>query len=406
MPIYLDHNATTPVASAVREAMEPFFQTQWGNPSSLHRFGSSLRRHLESARASVAHLIGADPIEIVFTGCGTESNNLAIRGAWEAAATPRGAIVTSRVEHPSVREVCRVLGTAAPARARGARPSLDEREGEGGVTRRRLEQSSDAPADLIEIGVDAAGHLDLPSLQAALARRPILVSLMWANNETGVLFPIADIARLVKAAGALLHVDAVQAAGKIPIDLRTVPVDLLSLSGHKLNAPKGIGALFVRRGTRIQPQILGGGQEQGLRGGTPNVPYIAGFGAACELARSRLPDMARVRALRDRLEQGLLAQCPEAIVNGDPTQRLPNTLNIRFPGMEGESLLLRLDDAGIAISTGSACSSGKQEPSHVLLAMGLSMRDANSALRFSLGDDNTEAEIDHAIAQTAAIVRR
>ncbi|MCE9613038.1 MAG: cysteine desulfurase [Lentisphaerae bacterium] len=372
MPIYLDHNATTPVAPEVLAAMAPFFSERFGNPASLHRTGSGRRRDLDAARAHVARLIGADATEIVFTSGGTESNNLALRGAWQARGQPL-QLITSRVEHPAVRQVCRQL------RAEGA--------------------------DLTEIGVDRAGRLDLEALRAALARGPALVSLMWANNETGVLFPMPEIAPMVKAAGGLLHTDAVQAAGRIPIRVRDVAVDLLSISGHKLHGPKGIGALYVRRGVKLHPQLLGGTQEQGLRAGTSNVPGIVGLGQASEWAARRLPEMARVRALRDRLEAGLRAHCPGMVVHGAGDPRLPNTLNVRFPRIEGESLLFRLDDAGIAISTGAACSSGKMEPSHVILAMGITGRDAGGAVRFSLGLDNTEADIEATITETAAAVQ-
>lgn len=372
---YLDHNATTPNAPEVLEAMLPYLGERFGNPSSLHRAGASLRRDLETARAAVARLIGADPIEIIFTSGGTESNNLALAGAWEAAGSNKPGVVTSRVEHPSVLNPCRRL--------------------------------RDAGARLVELAVDREGRLEPAALEDALrsAPGPALVSLMWANNETGVLFPIAALAQAAKAAGAVVHSDAVQAAGKVPVDVRTVPVDLLSLSGHKFQAPKGVGALYVRRRTRLSPILLGGGQEGGLRAGTSNVAFIVGLGTACGLAAERLDDMrTRVADLRDHLQEGLLAGCPGAAANGGAAERLPNTVNLRFPGVEGESLLYRLDQAGIAVSTGSACSSAKSEPSHVLLAMGLSPRDAAGSIRFSLGLDNTTEDVDAVIRRTVEIV--
>ncbi|MDA0576721.1 MAG: cysteine desulfurase family protein [Verrucomicrobia bacterium] len=369
--IYLDHNATTPLAPEVLAAMEPCLREHCGNPASLHRLGTQAARRVDAARTAVARLIGADASEIIFTAGGTESNNLALRGAWEAGTFAR--LVTSRVEHPSVQEVCRWL------------------EAKSGTS-------------LTTLPVDRMGRLDQTALANALTPSPALVSVMWANNETGVLFPMATIAERVKHAGGSLHTDAVQAVGRIPIDLRAVPVDLLSLSAHKLGGPKGIGALFVRRGTPLAPLLLGGGQERGLRGGTLNVPAIVGLGAACTLAQSRLADIPRLTQLRDHLAQALLAQCHGAVVHGDQAPRLPNTLSLRFPGVAGESLLLHLDDAGIAVSTGAACSSGKHAPSHVILAMGVPAREAGSAIRFSLGPDTTEADIAHAIAQTVAAV--
>lgn len=371
MQAYLDHNATTPPAPAVVDAMLPFFRERWANPSSLHRAGASLRRDLDAARRQTAGLLGADPAEILFTSGATESNNLALLGAWEAGGRAR-RVITTTVEHPSVRNPCRHL--------------------------------RDLGATLVEIPVDHTGALDLDALRRELAAGPALVSIMGANNETGVLFPLVEIAAATHAAGALLHTDAVQMAGRVPIDVRALPIDLLSLSAHKFGGPKGIGALYRRRGTVLEPLLRGGAQEGGLRGGTANVPGIVGMGLACALARDHLEAMGtRVRALRDRLEAGLLARCPGAIVNGGGA-RLPNTLNIRFRGIEGESLLYQLDDAGIAASSGAACSSGTRAPSAVLLAMGIPAAEATRAIRFSLGLENTAAEIDYAIEQTAALV--
>ena len=368
--IYLDHNATTPVAPEALEAMLPYLRERWGNPSSMHRFGSELHREVEIARGHVANFIGADPSEIVFTGCGTESTNAAIRGAWEAMGE-RGTIVTSRVEHPCVQKPCRHL--------------------------------KDRGALVVELRVNRDGQVDLDELRKCVAAGPVLVSLMWANNETGVIFQMNEIARIVKNAGGVLHTDAVQVAGKVPINVREVPVDLISFSGHKLNAPKGVGVLYVRRGTQLTPFIQGGAHEGGRRGGTLNVPYIIGLGVACHL--STIDDMqTRVRGLRDKLEDELLRVCPGAFVNGDSDQRLPNTTNITFPDLEGESFLYHLDDAGIAASSGAACSSGKMEPSHVILAMGVPAHQAKGAIRFSLGISNTAAEINEAIARISGIL--
>ncbi|MBI2440340.1 MAG: cysteine desulfurase NifS [Lentisphaerae bacterium] len=373
-PVYLDNNATTQPAPEVVEAMQPFFTELWGNPSSMHKFGGQVRRHVETARAQVAALIGAEPSEIVFTGCGTESDNLAIRGAVEAANNPVN-VITSRVEHPAVLEPCRMLK-------------------ERGIP-------------VIELEVDGQGRINLDDLRLALSRGRAVVSLMWANNETGVLFPIAEAAELVKAAGGILHTDAIQAVGKLPINVSKVPVDLLSLSGHKLHAPKGIGALYIRRGTRVRPLLLGGHQESGKRGGTENVPYIVGLGRACELAAKTLADeTTRVAQLRDRLQAGLLATCASARVNGDQEHRLPNTLNISFEYIEGESILYHLSDCGIAASSGSACTSGSLEPSHVIRAMGVPFIAAHGSIRFSLSRYNTASDIDYVLENLPPIIKK
>lgn len=373
--VYLDNNATTMVAPEVIQAMQPFFEAFWGNPSSMHAFGGEVRRHIDTARAAVADLLGAEPGEIIFTGCGTESDNMAIHGALEAADRPLN-IITSRVEHLAVLSTCRHA-----AETRGCR--------------------------LIELGVDGAGQLDLAELRKALAEGPALVSLMWANNETGVVFPIEEIAAIVKQAGGLFHTDAVQAVGKVPIDLRNVPVDMLSLSGHKLHAAKGIGALYVRKGTRIVPLLHGGHQEEGKRAGTENVPYIVGLGRACELSAAHMAEEAEaVPKLRDRLEQGLLASCPDVYVNGDRNNRLPNTTNVSFEFIEGEAILYDLNDLGIAASSGSACTSGSLEPSHVLRAMGVPFTRAHGSVRFSLSRYTTAEEVDYVIERMPGIARR
>jgi len=372
--VYLDNNATTQVAPEVLEAMMPFFTDWWGNPSSMHVFGGQVRKHVDQARQKVAALIGADPSEIIFTSCGTESDNMATRGAVDAAGE-RVNIITTRVEHLAVLEPCRML------KERGYR--------------------------VMELDVDGGGNLNLDVLRQALSLGQAVVSIMWANNETGVIFPIPKIAETVKAAGGVMHTDAVQAVGKLAIDVCRMPVDMLALSGHKLHAPKGVGALYIRKGTRVRSLMLGGHQESGRRGGTENVPYIVGLGRACELAARNMHDeMTRVAALRDRLQQGILATCPDVRINGDPANRLPNTLNISFLYIEGESILYHLSDCGIAASSGSACTSGSLEPSHVIRAMGVPFMAAHGSIRFSLSRYNTEADIDYVLARIPEIIRK
>jgi len=371
--VYLDNNATTCVAPEVRDAMMPFFQELWGNPSSMHFFGGQVARHVEAAREKLAALIHADPAEIIFTSCGSESDNMAIYGAAETLG-PAAKIITTRVEHPAV------LGSCLHFREHGYK--------------------------VIELPVDGVGQLDLAALREAVYGGPCFVSIMWANNETGVIFPMEEIARIVKSAGGILHTDAVQAAGKIPIDVRTLPVDMLALSGHKLHAPKGIGALYVRRGTRLKTYLIGGHQEHGRRGGTENVPYIVGLGVAAELAVKNMEDEnTRVAVLRDRLEKGLLA-CPDARINGDTRHRLPNTTNISFEFIEGEAILYHLSDLGICASSGSACASGSLEPSHVIRAMGVPFTAAHGSIRFSLSRYNTDADIDYVLAHMPEVVTR
>ncbi len=372
--VYLDNNATSRVSPSVVAEMEPFFTARWGSPSSMHRFGGSVMREIEEARARVAALINADPGEIVFTSCGTESNNMAIYGAAEVRG-PETTIITSRVEHPAVLGPCRHF-------------------------------HDDHGYRVVELGVDGGGRLDLDALRSELRNGPALVSLMWANNETGVLFPLAEIAEIVKAAGGILHTDAVQAVGKVPIDVRRIPVDMLSLSGHKLHAPKGVGALYIRRGTRLKTYMIGGHQEHGRRGGTENVPYIIGLAQACTEAAQHLAESDRVARLRDRLEAGLLATCPDATVNGDRHQRIPNTTNISFAYIEGEAILYHLSDLGICASSGSACTSGTLEPSHVIRAMGIPFTSAHGSIRFSLSHDTTDADIDYVLQQMPPIVAK
>jgi cysteine desulfurase len=375
--IYLDNNATTQVAPEVIEAMMPYLTRHYGNPSSMHRFGGEAGKGLSMAREQVARLLNAGSAsEIIFTAGGSESDNLAIVGTLRAYPEKRH-VVTSAVEHPAVLGLCR---------------DLEKRQG----------------YDVDFIGVDAEGRLDLAALRAAVRPDTAVVSIMMANNETGVVFDIAAIGEIVKAQGTVFHVDAVQAVGKLPIDLRALPtVDMLSLSGHKLHAPKGVGALYVRKGTRLRPLIMGGHQERGRRAGTENVASCVALGAACELAAAnRDEENTRVRALRDRLEERLLADIPDSRRNGAREPRLPNTANLSFDYIEGEGILLLLDRAGIAASSGSACTSGSLEPSHVLKAMGVPFIAAHGSIRFSLSRYNRDDEIDYVCAATPRIVSR
>lgn len=374
--IYLDNNATTRPAPEVVEAMLPYFNESWGNPSSMHTFGGHVARPIAAARETVAAFLGAErPEEILFEGCATEADNHAILGVAAAWGQP-GTIITSRIEHPAV------LGPCLRLREQGH--------------------------NVIEIGVNNEGLFDLEAYEMALAATPgpKLVSVMWANNETGVIFPIRQIAELGKAAGATIHTDAVQAAGKLPINVQDVPVDLLTIAGHKMHAPKGIGVLYVRRGTRIKPIVLGGHQERGRRGGTENVPYIIGMAKACELATTALHDGSetRIARLRDKLEAGLLATCPDSRVNGCRTCRVPNTLNISFEYIEGESVLYHLSDRGICASSGSACAAGSLEPSHVIRAMGVPFTAVHGSIRFSLSRYTTEHEIDMTLHHVPEVV--
>jgi cysteine desulfurase len=373
-PIYVDNNATTRVAPEVVEAMLPYFSEQYGNPSSMHSFGGNVGPALREARARVADLLGATPEEIVFTSCGTESDSTAIWAALRSNPEKRH-VVTSRVEHPAVKNLCESLTN------QGYRVTF--------------------------VPVDKQGRLDLDHLYSNLRDDTAIVSLMWANNETGMLFPVEEIAREVKSRGILFHTDAVQAVGKVPIDLKNSAIDMLALSGHKLHAPKGIGALYVRKGTKFAPFLMGGHQEHGRRGGTENVAAIIGLGRACQLASEMMAEEnSRVRALRDKLEKGLLAAVPNAMVNGVPEERLPNTSSIAFEFIEGESILLLMDQHGICASSGSACTSGSLEPSHVLRAMGVPFTAAHGTIRFSLSVYNTEAEIDTIVETLPSIVER
>ncbi len=360
--IYTDNNATTMVAPEVVEEMQPFFSDLYGNPSSMHLFGGQVKKFIDRAREQAASLINADPSEIVFTSCGTESDNAAIRGVLSAHPDKKH-IITTRVEHPAVKNVCQYLSK------NGYR--------------------------VTELSVDSRGQIDMDELTEKMDKDTVLVSIMWANNETGVIFPVDDIAKIVKSRGAVFHCDAVQATGKVSIDMNKTPVDLLSISGHKFHAPKGIGALYIRKGTHFVPFIMGGHQEEGRRAGTENVPYIVGFGRACEIALKHLSiENIRVKTLRDRLEKELVEKAIEASVNGDTQNRLPNTTNISFKYIEGESILMLLSEAGIAASSGSACTSGSLEPSHVLRAMGVPFTRVHGSVRFSLSRYNTEDDVD------------
>ncbi|MBN2494677.1 MAG: cysteine desulfurase NifS [Deltaproteobacteria bacterium] len=373
MNVYLDNNATTRVAPEVVEAMLPLLADLYGNPSSMHSFGGQVGTQVQRARDQLAALIGADPVEVVFTSGGSESDNMAIRGTLMSMDGRKRHIITTRVEHPAVRGVFQHLGKT------GYR--------------------------VTEIPVDSDGALDVDMLENAISSDTALVSVMWANNETGVIFPIERIARICKERGVVFHTDAVQAVGKLPIDLSRTPIDLLSLSGHKLHAPKGIGALFVRKGAKMVPLIIGGHQEGGRRAGTENAASIVGLGVAAELAASQIQTENReVRRLRDRLQQGILKSCKDAVLNGK--HRLPNTLNVSFKYIEGESILLMLDEVGISASSGSACASGALEPSHVLRAMGVPFTAAHGSIRFSLSRYTTQAEIDYVLEKLPPIVDR
>ena len=373
--IYVDNNATTMVAPEVLDAMMPYFNNYYGNPSSMHTFGGEVAGEIEKARRNVANLIGAQPDEIVFTSCGTESDGTAIRAAIESYPEKKH-IVTSRVEHPAIKNLYEVLAK------KGYRATF--------------------------VPVDNSGRLDIDYLYDSLSDETAIVSLMWGNNETGVIFPIEEISKEVKSRGILFHTDAVQAVGKVPIRINETGVDMLSLSGHKFHSPKGIGALYIRKGTRFSPFMVGGHQEKGRRGGTENTASIIGLGKAAELATAHLADngYARISRLRDKLEQTLLTTVPNAMINGDPTSRLPNTTSVAFEYVEGEAILLMMNEHGICASSGSACTSGSLEPSHVLRAMGVPFTAAHGSIRFSLSRYNTEDEIDIILEKLPPIIAR
>ena len=371
---YFDNNATTRIAPQVLEAMDPFLRDYWGNASSAYKFGAQVKKHLDIAREKVAALINSDPKEIVFTSCGTESNNSAIHSA--LALNPgKRHVITTTVEH-----------------------SANMNYGDF-LTRRGYEVSY--------LPVESDGSLDLHLLDKALRPDTAIVSIMWANNETGVIFPIEEIAAICRSQGVPFHTDAVQTPGKIKIDVQATGVDFLSLSAHKLHAPKGIGMLYVKRQTKYQPYLIGGHQEQGRRGGTENVPYIVGFGVAAELAMATLDEEnTRVRALRDRLESTLLRTIPNTVRNGAKEPRLPNTSNIAFDFIEAEAILMLLDQAGICASSGSACTTGSLDPSHVLSAMGIQPMRARGSVRFSLGIYNTAEEVDYLLDKLPPMIAK
>jgi cysteine desulfurase len=372
--VYVDNNATTRTAPEVIDEMLPFLGEHYGNPSSAHRLGKNVAAKIDEAREKVAALIHASPEEIIFTSCGTESDNAAIRAAIESNPGKKH-IIASRVEHPAVKNPC-------------------EHMAENG---RRLTL----------VPVDEKGRLDMDCLMDSLSDDTALVSVMWANNESGVVFPIEEIAMAVREKGILFHTDAVQAGGKIPIDVSATGVDMLSLSGHKMHAPKGVGALYVRKGVHFSPFLKGGGQEKGRRGGTENTASIIGFGKACELAAHHLQNgMERVRHLRDKLETGLIYRIPQSYINGDEKNRLPNTSNIAFDHVEGGAALLMMNELGICASSGSACDSGSIEPSPVLRAMGVPFTAARGSIRFSLSMYNTEEEIDFILETLPPIIAK
>lgn len=371
--IYLDNNATTRVADEVTEAIIPYYGSLYGNPSSMHTFGGQIHHKIENARQEVAELINAEPEEVIFTSCGTESDNTAIMSAIQSNPQKKH-IITTRVEHPAVFNLCKIM------------------------SRRGY--------DVIFLPVDKLGRLNLKELESAITDNTAIVSIMHANNETGIIFPIEEIAGIVKSKGVLFHTDAVQAAGKIPIDVKNLPVDMLSISGHKIHAPKGVGALYIKKGTRFSPYMIGGHQEKGRRGGTENVASIIGLGKACELAKKHMhEENTKIKALRDRLEQGLLKSCPNTRINGDREHRLPNTTNISFEYVEGEAILLRLNEDNICASSGSACTSGSLEPSHVLRAMGVPFTAIHGSVRFSLSRYNTDEDIDIVLEKMPKIIK-
>jgi len=372
--IYVDNNATTRTAPEVVETMLPYFSELYGNPSSMHFFGGQVEKSLREARARLAALLGADPDEIVYTSCGTESDNTAVWGTLRSYPEKKH-VITTRVEHPAVNNLANHL------RRFGYR--------------------------VTEVGVDREGRLNLDQIKEAISEDTAIISVMWANNETGVIFPVEEIADLARGRGVVFHTDAVQAVGKVPINLRETKIDMLSLSGHKLHAPKGIGALYIRKGAKFKPFIVGGHQEKGRRGGTENVPYIIGLGRAGELALAHLDEEnTRIKTLRDKLENGLLAAVPNSMINGDRLHRLPNTTSISFEYVEGEAILIHLSELGICASSGSACTSGSLEPSHVLRAMGVPFTAAHGSIRFSLSIYNTEEEIDYILEHVPGVVAK
>lgn len=373
--VYLDNNATTPIHPEVRETIMEFLNEKFGNPSSIHWAGREAKKALEDARERVAELINADPSEIVFTGSGTEANNMAIKGIAFQNLEKKGHIITSSVEHPSVLNTCKYL----------------EKKG----------------FEVTYLPVDSYGMIDPEDLKKSIKKNTILVSIMMANNEIGNIYPVEELASIAKENNIPFHCDAVQALGKIEVDVKKLGVDLLSISAHKIYAPKGVGALYIRKGLKIEPLITGGHQEKNRRAGTENMIGIVGFGKACEIAKRDLNEVAeRVRKLRDKLEKGIMEKIPDVKLNGHPEKRVPTTLNVSFLYVEGESILLNLDMEGIAASSGSACTSGTLDPSHVLTAMGIPHEVAHGSVRFSLGRDTTEEDIDYVLEVLPPIIEK
>ncbi len=373
--IYMDNNATTRIAPEVLDAMMPFLTDFYGNPSSMHSFGGQVGKHIEAARALIADSIGAEPEEIFFTSCGTESDSTAILSAQQTFPDKRH-VITSRVEHPAVKNLCENLSQLTGHKHR-----------------------------LTRLKVDRQGLLDMEQYEQALSEDTAVVSIMWANNETGVIFPVEEMAAMARERDILFHTDAVQAVGKIPINMKENKIDFLSLSGHKLHAPKGVGVLYIRKGTPFVPFLHGGHQESGRRGGTENVASIIGLGRACQLAKENLDEEnLQVRRLRDKLEKGFLSSIPKSMLNGHPDKRLPNTSNISFEFVEGEAILLHMNRYNICASSGSACTSGSLEPSHVMRSMGVPFTAAHGSIRYSLSVYNTEAEVDFVIDKMPAII--
>ena len=371
---YFDNNATTKVSEEVKSEMDRFFSEFYGNPSSMHYFGGQVQKYLDQARQKVSDLLGCLPEEIIFTSCGTESDSTAIYSAIRSNPNKRH-IVTTSVEHPAVLNLCKFLET------QGYRVTY--------------------------LSVDENGMIDLDELRRSITNDTAIVSIMWANNETGVIYPVEKAAEIAKERGVIFHTDAVQAVGKIPINLRKTQIDMLSLSGHKIHAPKGIGVLYVKKGTKFVPFLIGGHQERGRRAGTENVPYIVGLGKACELALKNMEkENTYVKALRDRLEKKILEKISNVRINGVNSPRTPNTTSISFAYVEGESILLMLSEKGICASTGSACSSGSLEPSHVLMAMKIPFVYAHGTVRFSLSIYNTEEEVDYVVEETKKVIDR
>lgn len=373
--IYFDNAATTPVREEVFEAILPYFKEYYGNASSIYGIAKESKKALEQARAQVAAAIGAKPEEIYFTAGGSESDNLALRGVAEAYAAKGNHIITTKIEHHAILHTAEYL----------------EKHG----------------AEVTYLGVDEFGRISLEELEKAIRPETVLISVMFANNEIGTIQPIAEIGKIAKKHGILFHTDAVQAVGHVPIDVEAMDIDLLSMSGHKLGAPKGIGAIYIRRGTKVTPLIFGGAQEKKQRAGTENIPGIVGLGKAAELAVSEMEEMTKkLTALRDKLIHGILETIPHSRLNGHPTERLPGNCNISFSYIEGESLLLLLDALGIAASSGSACTSGSLDPSHVLMAIGLPHETAHGSLRLTLDRQNTEEEIDFILEKLPDIVQK